>query len=149
MYVYSWFIVLRESLLTVRLAVSEIKPVQSLTDRQTDRLTDRNVNYSNSRCACARGLIMFYTTNITLLNQKMHAELYTSYQVCGYKYSWTGCGRASSWEGGGSGPPQIAAECMASHAPPPPPAPGRAQERERGFNTASMISLTVTLEPIH
>ena len=41
MYVYSWFIVLRESLLTVRLAVSEIKPVQSLTDRQTDRLTDR------------------------------------------------------------------------------------------------------------
>ena len=61
MYVYSWFIVLRESLLTVRLAVSEIKPVQSLTDRQTDRLTDRqtdrNVNYSNSRCACARGLI--------------------------------------------------------------------------------------------
>ena len=57
MYVYSWFIVLRESLLTVRLAVSEIKPVQSLTDRQTDRLTDRNVNYSNSRCACARGLM--------------------------------------------------------------------------------------------
>ena len=40
MYVYSWFIVLRESLLTVRLAVSEIKPVQSLTDRQTDRQTD-------------------------------------------------------------------------------------------------------------
>ena len=63
MYVYSWFIVLRESLLTVRLAVSEIKPVQSLTDRQTDRLTDRqtdrNVNYSNSRCACARGLIIY------------------------------------------------------------------------------------------
>ena len=41
MYVYSWFIVLRESLLTVRLTVSEIKPVQSLTDRQTDRQTDR------------------------------------------------------------------------------------------------------------
>ena len=56
MYVYSWFIVLRESLLTVRLAVSEIKPVQSLTDRQTDGQTDRIVNYSNSRCACARGL---------------------------------------------------------------------------------------------
>ena len=59
MYVYSWFIVLRESFLTVRLAVSEIKPVQSLTDRRTDRLTDRIVNYSNSRCACARGLIMY------------------------------------------------------------------------------------------
>ena len=58
MYVYSWFIVLRESLLTVRLAVSEIKPVQSLTDRRTDGQTDRNVNYSNSRCACARGLII-------------------------------------------------------------------------------------------
>ena len=57
MYVYSWFIVLTESLLTVRLAVSEIKPVQSLTDRQTDR----NVNYSNSRCACARGLNMELT----------------------------------------------------------------------------------------
>ena len=64
MYVYSWFIVLRESLLTVRLAVSEIKPVQSLTDRQTDRLTDRNVNYSNSRCACARGLITQTHTQI-------------------------------------------------------------------------------------
>ena len=56
MYVYSWFIVLTESLLTVRLAVSEIKPVQSLTDGQTDGQTDRIVNYSNSRCACARGL---------------------------------------------------------------------------------------------
>ena len=33
-------IVLTESLLTVRLAVSEIKPVQSLTDRRTDRRTD-------------------------------------------------------------------------------------------------------------
>ena len=53
MYVYSWFIVLRESLLTVRLAVSEIKPVQSLTDGQTDG----QINYSNSRCACTRGLI--------------------------------------------------------------------------------------------
>ena len=42
------------SLLTVRLAVSEIKPVQSLTDGQTDRI----VNYSNSRCACVRGLII-------------------------------------------------------------------------------------------
>ena len=40
-YVYSWFIVLTESLLTVRLAVSEIKPVQSLMDGQTDRRTDR------------------------------------------------------------------------------------------------------------
>ena len=40
MYVYSWFIVLRESLLTVRLAVSEIKPVQSLTDGQTDGQTE-------------------------------------------------------------------------------------------------------------
>ena len=40
MYVYSWFIVLTESLLTVRLAVSEIKPVQSLTDGQTDRQTE-------------------------------------------------------------------------------------------------------------
>ena len=37
----------------------------------------------------------------------------------------TGCGRGSSWVGGGSGPPQTAAECMASHAPPPPPAPDR------------------------
>ena len=37
-----------QSLLTARLAVSEIKPVQ--TERQTDR------HYSNSRCACARGL---------------------------------------------------------------------------------------------
>ena len=54
MYVYSWFIVLTESLLTVRLAVSEIKPVQSLTDSQTDRI----VNYSTSRCACTRGLII-------------------------------------------------------------------------------------------
>ena len=65
MYVYSWFIVLTESLLTVRLAVSEIKPVQSQTDRQTDgqtdRRTDRNVNYSNSRCACARGLIINFS----------------------------------------------------------------------------------------
>ena len=59
MYVYSWFIVLRESLLTVRLAVSEIKPVQSLTARRTDGQTDRIVNYSNSRCACARGLTIF------------------------------------------------------------------------------------------
>ena len=50
MYVYAWFIVLTQCLLTVRLAVSEIKPVQ--TDRQTDRI----VNYSNSRCACARWL---------------------------------------------------------------------------------------------
>ena len=33
-------LMVRESLLTVRLAVSEIKPVQSLTDRQTDRQTD-------------------------------------------------------------------------------------------------------------
>ena len=33
-------VVLRESLLTVRLAISEIKPVQSLTDRRTDRQTD-------------------------------------------------------------------------------------------------------------
>ena len=41
-------------------AVSEIKPVQSLTDGQTDRRTDRIVNYSNSRCACARGLINYY-----------------------------------------------------------------------------------------
>ena len=40
MYVYSWFIVLTESLLTVRLAVSEIKPVQSLTDIRTDGQTD-------------------------------------------------------------------------------------------------------------
>ena len=40
MYVYSWFIVLTESLLTVRLAVSEIKPVQSLTDRRTDGQTE-------------------------------------------------------------------------------------------------------------
>ena len=46
-------IVLTQSLLTVRLAVSEIKHVQSQTDRQTDRIA----NYSNSRCACARGLI--------------------------------------------------------------------------------------------
>ena len=53
-------------MLTVRLAVSEIKPVQSLTDRRTDGQTDRrtdgqtdrNVNYSNSRCACERGLII-------------------------------------------------------------------------------------------
>ena len=49
MYVYSWFIVLRESLLTVRLAVSEIKPVQSLTDRHTDRLTDRHTDRLTDR----------------------------------------------------------------------------------------------------
>ena len=55
------YIVLTESLLTVRLAVSEIKPVQSQTDRRTDRRTDRIVNYSNSRCACARGLIMSFS----------------------------------------------------------------------------------------
>ena len=48
MYVYLWFIVLRESLLTVRLAVSEIKPVQSLTDRQTDRQTDGRTELSLS-----------------------------------------------------------------------------------------------------
>ena len=48
----------------MRLTVSEIKRVQSLTDRQTDGQTDgqtvrtdRIVNYSNSRCACARGLM--------------------------------------------------------------------------------------------
>ena len=35
-----WFIVLTGSLFTVRLAVSEIKPVQCLTDRRTDRQTD-------------------------------------------------------------------------------------------------------------
>ena len=41
MYVYSWFIVLTESLLTVRLAVSDIKPVQSLTlDGQTEGQTE-------------------------------------------------------------------------------------------------------------
>ena len=40
MYVYSWFIVLTESLLTVRLAVSEIKSVQSLMDRRTDGQTE-------------------------------------------------------------------------------------------------------------
>ena len=84
MYVYSWFIVLRESLLTVRLAVSEIKPVQSLTDRQTDRLTDRqtdrNVNYSNSRCACARGLIMYMYTCIysNTYRNYIHVHVYTS-----------------------------------------------------------------------
>ena len=48
MYVYSWFIVLRESLLTVRLAVSEIKPVQSLTDRRTDGQTDRLTEMSTT-----------------------------------------------------------------------------------------------------
>ena len=48
MYVYSWFIVLRESLLTVRLAVSEIKPVQSLTDRRTDGQTDRQTEMSTT-----------------------------------------------------------------------------------------------------
>ena len=63
MYVYSWFIFLTQSLLTVRLAVSEIKPVQ--TDKQTDRQTDRIVNYSNSRFACARGLII-----ITVVEQE-------------------------------------------------------------------------------
>ena len=55
-------IALTQSLLTVRLAVSKIKPVQSQTDRRTDgtdRQTDRIVNYSNSRCACARGLIKY------------------------------------------------------------------------------------------
>ena len=50
-YIYSWFIVLTQSLLTVRLAVSEIKPVQ--TDKQTDRI----VNYSKSYSACTQGLI--------------------------------------------------------------------------------------------
>ena len=56
-------------LLTARLAVSEVKPVltdkqtdrhsDNHTDRQTDRQTDKQtvVNYSKSRCACARGLI--------------------------------------------------------------------------------------------
>ena len=44
----------RTSKSRVRLAVSEIKPVQ--TDKQTDGQTDKIVNYSNSRCACARGL---------------------------------------------------------------------------------------------
>ena len=34
------FIVLTQSLLTVRLAVSEIKPVQNQTDRQTDGQTE-------------------------------------------------------------------------------------------------------------
>ena len=58
MYVYSWFIVLTETLLIVRLAVYEINPVQSLTDRRIDRRIDRIVNYSNSRCACARGLMI-------------------------------------------------------------------------------------------
>ena len=88
MYVYSWFIVLRESLLTVRLAVSEIKPVQSLTDRQTDRLTDRqtdrNVNYSNSRCACARGLIIL-TCNVyyTCMNNST-----VSFVHCMYMYMY-------------------------------------------------------------
>ena len=64
MYVYSWFIVLTESLLTVRLAVSEIKPVQSLTDGQTDRLTDRLTELSTTvtLAAHARGLIKFDTT---------------------------------------------------------------------------------------
>ena len=73
MYVYSWFIVLRESLLTVRLAVSEIKPVQSLTDGQTDRQTDRIVNYSNSRCACARGLMTLtdYIDGIAIITSKL------------------------------------------------------------------------------
>ena len=96
MYVYSWFIVLRESLLTVRLAVSEIKPVQSLTDRRTDGQTDRNVNYSNSRCACARGLIILmaqatshapamhhaYTSNCTYA-EGLHsvAEIFVHYYV--------------------------------------------------------------------
>ena len=54
MYVYSWFIVLTESLLIVRLAVSEIKPVQSLTDRRTDGQTDRIVNYTVTLAANAR-----------------------------------------------------------------------------------------------
>ena len=48
MYVYSWFIVLTQSLLTVRLAVSEIKPVQSQTDRRTDRQTDRQTELSTT-----------------------------------------------------------------------------------------------------
>ena len=39
---------LTESLLTVRLAVSEIKPVQSLTDGQTDRRTDRQTELSTT-----------------------------------------------------------------------------------------------------
>ena len=49
MYVYSWFIVHRESLLTVGLAVSEIKPVQSLTDRRTDGQTDRRTDGQTDR----------------------------------------------------------------------------------------------------
>ena len=36
---YSWFIVLTQSLLTVRLAITEIKPVQSQTDKLTDGQT--------------------------------------------------------------------------------------------------------------
>ena len=68
------FIVLTESLLTVRLAVSEIKPVQSLTDRQTDGRTDRIVNYSNSRCACARGLIMIHYAGVAHIIMRMRSE---------------------------------------------------------------------------
>ena len=64
-------VVLTQSLLTMRLAVSEIKPVQSQTyrvrrtDGRTDRQTDRIVNYSNSRCACARGL------NTSIITRRM------------------------------------------------------------------------------
>ena len=38
MYAYSWFIIFTQSLLAVRLAVSEIKPVQ--TDKQKDGQRD-------------------------------------------------------------------------------------------------------------
>ena len=47
---------------TCRFRVSEIKPVQSQTDGRTDRI----VNYSKSRCACARGLI----TSCTCFNER-------------------------------------------------------------------------------
>ena len=55
-YLVSWFIVLTQSLLTVRLAVSEIKPVQmdKQKDGQTDRQTDRIVNYIKTLAAHAR-----------------------------------------------------------------------------------------------
>ena len=81
MYVYSWFIVLRESSLTVRLAVSEIKPVQSRTDRRTDRQTDRIVNYSNSRCACARGLIK-KLANLKVTEGLIHLVGLQGIQLC-------------------------------------------------------------------
>ena len=47
----------KQSMLTVRLPITEIN-LYRRTNRQTDRQTDRIAKFSNSRCPCARGLII-------------------------------------------------------------------------------------------